>query len=81
MINNGRPIIVGYNAYDKAHNEYLQTLIFHQSLKDQASFYFSRAMCDVIQTKLDVTHLPHAIFPVHMPPQLFETGGAGGGIV
>lgn len=24
--------------------EYLQTLIFHQSLKDQASFYFSRAM-------------------------------------
>ena len=27
LIKNGRPVMVGYNAYDKAHNEYLQILI------------------------------------------------------
>ena len=27
LIKNGRPIVVGYNAYDKAHNEYLQILL------------------------------------------------------
>ena len=27
LIKNGYPVMIGYNAYDKAHNEYLQILI------------------------------------------------------